>query len=240
VDAIFEDAIAAIKAAGATVIDPADIPSINDINSSGDEFMVLVFDFKVDLAAYLTNRVGVPIKTLADAIAFNSANAGTELKFFGQEIFEAAESTDGFSDPAYQQALANDHLRGRTNGIDAVLAQYNLDAVIAPSGGPGWTTDLLNGDHFVFGSTTVCAIAGYPIVNVPMGNYFGMPVGISFMGTAFSEPKLIKLAYGFEQATKARIVPKFLAKLPFDSGANFSRSVGKHQIPDPRDLQKRW
>ena len=240
VDAIFEDAIAAIKAAGATVVDPADIPSINDINSSGDEFMVLVFDFKVDLAAYLTNRVGVPIKTLADAIAFNSANAGTELKFFGQEIFEAAESTDGFSDPAYQQALANDHLRGRTNGIDAVLAQYNLDAVIAPSGGPGWTTDLLNGDHFVFGSTTVCAIAGYPIVNVPMGNYFGMPVGISFMGTAFSEPKLIKLAYGFEQATKARIVPKFLAKLPFDSGANFSRSVGKHQIPDPRDLQKRW
>ena len=240
VDAIFEDAIAAIKAAGATVVDPADIPSINDINSSGDEFMVLVFDFKVDLAAYLTNRVGVPIKTLADAIAFNSANARTELKFFGQEIFEAAESTDGFSDPAYQQALANDHLRGRTNGIDAVLAQYNLDAVIAPSGGPGWTTDLLNGDHFVFGSTTVCAIAGYPIVNVPMGNYFGMPVGISFMGTAFSEPKLIKLAYGFEQATKARIVPKFLAKLPFDSGANFSRSVGKHQIPDPRDLQKRW
>ena len=240
VDAIFEDAIAAIKAAGATVVDPADIPSINDINSSGDEFTVLLFDFKVDLAAYLTNRVGVPIKTLADAIAFNSANAGTELKFFGQEIFEAAESTDGFSDPAYQQALANDHLRGRTNGIDAVLAQYNLDAVIAPSGGPGWTTDLLNGDHFVFGSTTVCAIAGYPIVNVPMGNYFGMPVGISFMGTAFSEPKLIKLAYGFEQATKARIVPKFLAKLPFDSGANFSRSVGKHQIPDPRDLQKRW
>lgn len=237
VDSIFEDAIAAIKAAGATVIDPADIPSIDQINSASGEFTVLLFDFKVDLAAYLANRTGVPIKTLADAIAFNSAHAGTELKFFGQEIFEAAEPTDGFSDPAYIAALALDLQLGRAQGIDAALQQFNLDAIIAPSGGPAWTTDLLNGDHFVFGSTSPCAIAGYPIINVPMGNYFGMPVGISFMGTAFSEPKLIKLASGFEAATKARIVPQFLPKLSFDSGGS-SFAHGRAPKLDGRNLQK--
>lgn len=237
VDSIFEDAIAAIKAAGAIVIDPADIPSIDQINSASGEFTVLLFDFKVDLAAYLSARTGVPIKTLADAIAFNSAHASTELKFFGQEIFEAAEPTDGFSDPAYIAALALDLQLGRSQGIDAVLQQFNLDAIIAPSGGPGWTTDLLNGDHFVFGSTTPCAIAGYPIINVPMGNYFGMPVGISFMGTAFSEPKLIKVASGFEAATKARIVPQFLPKLSFDSGGS-QFAHGRAPKLDGRNLQK--
>src|SRR5262249_49185288 len=148
---------------------------------------------------YLASRTGVPIKTLADAIAFNSASA-RELKFFGQDIFESAEATDGFADPAYITALANDQMLGRAQGIDAALAANNLDALVSISGSPAWTTDLLNGDHFVFGATTVSAIAGYPIINVPMGNYFGLPVGISFMGTAWSEPTLIKLAYAFEQA----------------------------------------
>lgn len=239
VDAIFEDALQALRDAGATVIDPAEIPSIDAIFSSSDEFTVLLFDFKDDLNAYLATRVGVPIKTLADAIAFNSAS-NIELKFFGQDIFISAEATDGLSDPAYIAALANDQLLGRAQGIDAALAANNLDALVAPSGGPGWTTDLLNGDHFVFGSTTVSAIAGYPIVGVPMGNYFGMPVSMSFMGTAWSEPKLIKLAYAFEQATKARIVPQLFDHLPFDSGGPFAKLTGKPGKVDPREFGKRW
>ena len=215
-DAVYEAAIQILKGAGAIVVDPADIPTIDEINGGASENVVLIFDFKRDLNAYLATRVGVPIKTLADAIAFNEAHAAEELKFFGQELFLLAQS-DPFDQATYNTAVANERQIGGPKGIDAVLQQFNLDALVAPTGSPAWTTDLVNGDHFIFASSSPAAIAGYPAISLPMGNSFGLPVGITFMGTAFSEPKLIKLTSGFEHAASARLVPQFLPGLPFDS-----------------------
>jgi amidase len=215
-DAVYEAAIQIIKNAGAFVVDPADIPTINEIQAGASEFVVLIFDFKRDLNAYLATRAGVPIKTLADAIAFNEAHAAEELKFFGQELFVLAQS-DPFDQATYNAAVAHDLQIGGPQGIDAVLQQFNLHAIVAPTGSPAWTTDLVNGDHFIFASSSPAAIAGYPAISLPMGNSFGLPVGITFMGTAFSEPTLIKVASGFEHAAGARLVPQFLPGLPFDS-----------------------
>jgi len=215
VSAVFEAALAAMRGAGATIVDPADIPTIEQINSGADEFTVLIYEFKRDLNAYLATRSGVPIRSLADAIAFNRAHAEEELKWFGQELFELAES-DPFSPREYQTALANERRLGGAQGIDAALNAANLDALVMPTGGPAWTTDLVNGDHYIFGTSTAAAMAGYPIINVPMGDVFGLPVGISFVGTAFSEPRLITVASGFEAVTHARRRPHFLATLPTD------------------------
>ena len=215
-DAVYEAAIQIMASAGAVIVDPADIPTIDEINSGGSEFVVLIFDFKRDLNAYLATRAGVPIKTLADAIAFNQAHSAEELKFFGQELFLLAES-DPFDQATYNAAVLRERQIGGPLGIDAVLQQFNLDALVAPTGSPAWTTDLVNGDHFIFASSSPAAIAGYPAISLPMGNSFGLPVGITFMGTAFSEPTLIKLASGFEHAAHARLVPQFLPGLPFDS-----------------------
>ena len=212
-DAVIEEALKAIKDAGATVIDPANIPTQSQLGGA-TELTVLLFDFKQDLKAYLANRVGVPIKTLADAIAFNDAHSSTELKWFGQELFLSAEATTNLSDPVYIAALAKSHLLSRQQGIDAVMSQFNLDALVAPTGSPAWTTDLVQGDHFTTASSTPAAQAGYPIVTVPAGFSFGLPVNISFIGRAFSEPTLIRLAFAFEQATKARRVPTFLPTIP--------------------------
>jgi amidase len=211
-DAVIEEAIRAIKDAGAIVIDPANIPTQANLGGS-DETTVLNFDFKQDLKAYLATRTGVPIRTLADAIAFNQAHASTELKFFGQEVFIAAEATTDFNDPVYQQALASSHLNSRDNGLNAVFKQFALDALIAPTNDPTSVVDLIDGDHFLTGSSSPSAQAGYPIINVTAGNSFGLPVGISFCGLAFSEPRLIALAFSFEQATKARRVPQFIPTL---------------------------
>jgi amidase len=213
-DAIYDAAIQAMSDAGAIIVDPADIPTIDDITSGVSEFTVLIHDFLRDLNAYLATRVGVPIRTLADAIAFNEAHANVELKFFGQELFLLAES-DPFTDAEYQAAVAHDLAIGGPQGIDAALQKFGVEALVSPTGTPAWTTDLINGDHFILeGSSSPAAIAGYPAINVPMGNSFGLPVGITFTGTAFSEPTLIKLASGFEHVMKARIVPQFLPKLP--------------------------
>src|SRR5437870_10536183 len=220
----FDKAIATIQNAGATVVD-LDKAKFTFAPADG-EFLVLVYDFKIDLQKYFATRTGVPManKTLADAIAFNSANASTEMPYFFQEIFQLAESMDisgphpednpqdAFGGMTYNQALAIDHKAG-ANGIDAALRQFNLDAVVAPTDSPGWTTDLIMSDHFVFASSGLAGGPGYPIVQVPAANVLGMPMGISFLGTAFSEPTLIKLASGFEAKTHARTQPTFTGNI---------------------------
>jgi amidase len=236
-DAIFERAIQAMRDAGAVVVDPADIPTIDEINQGASELTVLFYDFRRDLNAYLATRVGVPIKTLADAIAFNEAHANVELKYFGQEIFLISHS-DTTAKATYLAALKHERQIGGPRGIDAALQQFNVEALVAPTGTPAWTTDLVNGDHFIFASSSPAAIAGYPSISLPMGNSFGLPVGISFIGTAFSEPTLIKLASGFEHVVKARLVPKFLPSLP-NTEAHHGTSVaapklGSSQAARPR------
>jgi amidase len=221
-DAVFEQGLTAMTSAGATLVDVA-FKHFSEIFSGGNEFTVLLFDFKIDIQNYLATRTGVPTAsgTLADLIAFNNAHAAQEMPFFGQEIFQLAETFS--SDPnaiqptgmSYNQAIAADKLFGATEGIDALLSQFSLDAIIAPTDNPAWPTDLINADHFVVGSSSPPAIVGYPNINVPMGMTFGVPVGMSFFSTAFSEPTLIKLASGFEAVTHARQKPQFLATLPF-------------------------
>jgi amidase len=221
-DGVFEAAVRAMRDAGAEVVDPADIPTIDQINASVEELTVLIYEFKRDLNAYLATRTGVPVGTLADTIAFNQAHADVELKWFRQELFDLAES-DPHSEAEYTAALAEARRIGGADGIDAVLAAHRLDALVAPTGSPPWTTDLVNGDHFLGASSSPAAIAGYPLINVPAGHSFGLPVGITFMGTAYSEPTLIKLAAGFEHATHARRRPRYLASLPV--GAPGARSM---------------
>ncbi len=225
-DAIYAAAIQTIQNAGATIVDPADPPSADQIANNSPETTVLLYDFKNDINAYLATRTGVSVHTLADLIAFNIQNAAQEMPYFMQETFIAAEATTNLLDPTYLEALALNHSLSREQGIDAVLQQYNLDALIAPTGSPAWTTDLVNGDHFLGASSSYAAMAGYPIVNVPAGFAFGLPVGLSFIGTAFSEPVLIKLAFAFEQLTKARKAPKFLRtlKLPYTTDTEDSAS----------------
>jgi amidase len=225
-DRVFDAAVAAIKAAGADVFDPVNIPTIDQINAGAEEITVLIYEFKRDLNAYLATRVGVPIKTLADAIKFNLDHAEQELKWFLQEWFDIAEARtdlakgDGsvITDEEYEMARVAARNLGGPQGIDAALKSVTppLDALIAPTASPAWPTDLVNGDHFLGASSAPAAIAGYPLVAVPAGDAFGLPVGISFMGTAFSEATLIRLAAGFESATKAREKPQFLRTLPFD------------------------
>ncbi|HEX2339863.1 MAG TPA: amidase [Vicinamibacterales bacterium] len=221
VAAIFDQAKATMAAAGAILTD-LDAEGFEFPPGDG-EFLVLLFDFVGDLQAYFATRSGVPLAggTLADAIAFNEANADREMPFFGQEIFELAAALEPGEDTpqpifgglTYNQALEIDRL-ATVNGIDAALADFNVEAIVTPTGTPAWCTDLIDGDHFIFATSSLAAIGGYPIVNVPMGNYFGLPVGLSFIGTAFSEPILIRLASGFENVARARIVPRFFPTLP--------------------------
>lgn len=217
-DAIYEAALQAMADAGAVLVDPADLPSMDEILADLAELIVLVWEFKRDLNAYLATRTGVPIHSLADAIQFNIDHAEQELKWFGQELFEWAED-EIFSEQEYNEALVRSHLLSRDQGIDAALAANDLDALVAPTGSPAWPIDLVNGDHFLGASSFPAAMAGYPIINVPAGNAYGvLPVGISFMSTAWSEPTLIKIASGFEAVTHARIVPRFLPTMPLPTG----------------------
>jgi amidase len=212
VDKLAEDAIALLKSAGAEIVDPADIPHANDYGSA--EGVVLQYDFKHDINAYLaTLGAGAP-KTLADLIAFNNAHAKEEMPWFGQEEFERSEKRGPLTDDAYVEALAHCRRLSRTEGLDVALAEHKLDAIIAPTGGPPWTTDLVNGDHFGGSSSSPAAVSGYPSITVPMGQVFGLPVGLSFIGAAWSEATLIKLAFAYEQASKARKPPTFVATVP--------------------------
>jgi amidase len=221
----FEAAITEIQNAGATVID-LDAQGVNLPVDGNSEFFVLLYDFKGDVANYFATRVGVPVAggDLQTAIDFNNAHADIEMPFFNQDIFDFAETITldpNFVDPnfgeTYNQALAAGHNLGVA--LDAALAQYHLDAIVSATDNPAWTTDLLYGDHFVFGTSSYAAPEGYPIVQVPAGIVDGLPLGISFFGTAFSEPTLIKLASGFEAVTHVRKqnLPTFAPYTPFNN-----------------------
>jgi len=254
VGTVFDDAIAAMKKAGATIVD-LDAPPAFKFPPGDGEFLVLLFEFVGDLRSYFATRVGVPMAgaTLDDLIAFDNANAATEMPFFAQELFDLAAALEPGADTpqpifgglTYNQALQIDQDAGGKNGIDKAVAMFNLHAIATPTGTAAWTTDVINGDHFEFATSSLAAIVGYPIVNVPMGGMFGLPLGISFIGGAFSEPNLIRVAAGFEHATRARIVPQLFQTLPLDlSGVPLARSRrgdhGQHGQQGQQGERRRW
>ncbi len=208
-DPIMKNALDAMKSEGATLVDPVEVESLGKFDDS--ENIVLQYEFKADMYSYLAKFPNAPVHSLKDIIEFNEQHHDQELLYFGQEAMIASEKRGPLSDKAYLDALAKDHLLARKEGIDAVMDKYKLDALVAPTGGPAWVTDLVNGDHDTGGSSSLAAVAGYPNINVPAGFVFGLPVGISFFGRAWSEPVLIKIAYAFEQATKIRKPPQFLS-----------------------------
>src|SRR5206468_5164458 len=207
-DKLMKDAIALIKSLGATIVDPANVATNGKFDATEND--VLQYEFKTDINKYLANApASVKSRTLADLIKFNEEHRAEEMPFFGQEIFEQSEKRGPLSDKKYVAALAKNHRLARTEGIDATLAKHKVDAIIAPTGGPVWATDLVNGDHFTGGYSSASAVAGYPHITVPAGLAFGLPVGLSFFAAARSDPALVKFAFAFEQATKGRKKPEF-------------------------------
>lgn len=211
--ALFEDALDAMRAGGAILLDPADLPTAawNDALP----LTLLEYEFKANLNAYLT-ALGpdAPVKSLAEVIAFNEANAEREMPFFGQERLVASQARGPLTDPEYQNAVRTVQQRTREDGIDAVMDRHGLDALVAPTRGEAWLTDHILGDRLEGGSSAgPAAIAGYPDITVPMGFVSGLPVGVSFFGRAWSEPTLLRIAYGYEQATRHRTPPTFAPTL---------------------------
>ncbi len=212
VDALMTQSLDLMKQQGATLVDPADIETLGKFDDS--EFMIFLYELKSDLNAYLARlQPGSPVRTLKDIIEFNERNRQKEMPYFGQDIFIKSEAKGGLTEKEYLDAVAKNHQLARVEGIDALMDKHQLDAIVAPTGGPAWLTDLVTGDHFGGGSSNAAAVAGYPNINVTAGSIMGLPVGISFFGRAWSEPTLIKIAYSFEQASKVRQAPKFLASL---------------------------
>jgi amidase len=213
-DPILQNVVEALKREGAEVVDPVEFPTLGQTDDS--EYEVLLYEFKTDLEAYFAGRPGAAVRTLADLIAFNEKNADREMPFFGQEILEQAVKKGPLTEKAYLDALAKNHRLMRAEGIDAVLAKHKLDALVVLTNGPAHMTDLVNGDSFSGSSSSLAAVAGYPTITLPAGWVYGLPVGVSFIGTAWSEPVLIKLACGLEGALGMRKAPRFLptAELP--------------------------
>jgi amidase len=212
VDALMEQALDVMRKQGATLVDPADIETFGKFDDS--EVLVMRYELKADLNAYLA-RPGfrAPVRTLKDIIEFNERNRQKEMPYFGQDLFLKAEATGPLAEKEYLDALAMNRQLTRTEGIDALMDKHQLDAIVGPTGGPTWLTDLIDGDNilgFYSGSPRAAAVAGYPNINVTGGFISGLPVGVSFSGRAWSEPTLVKLAYSFEQANKARHAPRFL------------------------------
>ena len=219
VDTLMAAALDTMKRLGAEIIDPADLPSMGKYGDS--ELEVMLYEFKADLNAYL-ERLGpnAPVRTMKDIIDFNEKNAVKEMPFFGQDLMIKAQEKGPLTTPAYLKALKNDHDLSRAHGIDAVIGKYKLDALVAPTAPPAWLTDLANGDPSGGGGFTgPAAVAGYPHITVPAGQVFGLPVGISLVGKAYSEPVLIRLAYAYEQATKFRKPPRFLTSVDLSDRA---------------------
>jgi amidase len=208
VDAVFETSLATLRDAGALIIDPANIDTAKQIDEP--EYEVLLYEFKADLNAYLAGLgPAAPVHSLAEVIVFNEANRDRIMPYFGQEHMLMAQARGPLTEEKYLRALTDCRRLARDEGIDATLAKHHLDAIVAPSGGPAWLTDYVNGDHYIGGSSTPAAVAGYPSITVPAGYVCGLPVGISFIGAAWREPALVKYAYAFEQATQARVPPEF-------------------------------
>ncbi|KAF1006477.1 MAG: Glutamyl-tRNA(Gln) amidotransferase subunit A [Luteibacter sp.] len=217
-DRALEKTIAVLKAQGAIVVDPVDIPHLHEL--SDREIDVMLTDLKHDMAAYLATRPDQPMKTLADLIAFNDKEASKEMPWFGQDLFIAAQAKGSIDDPAFIEKRDTNRRLAGPEGIDAALKKDHLDALLAPSWGPAFTSDLVLGDHVVSGDPTVggvsapAAIAGYPSITLPVGVAYGMPVGVVFFGTKWSEPTLIEIAYGLERQVHAFRRPTFLPTLP--------------------------
>lgn len=214
VDATIDASIEVMRQQGAIIVEDTNIDTETAVGPT--ELEVLLYEFKADLNAYLESTgSNIQVKTMADVIAFNETHAQTVMPFFGQERFLAAVKKGSLKSAAYLEALADNHRLMREEGIDKVLQEHKLDAIVAPTGGPAWLTDWINGDNYGGASSTPAAVAGYPNITVPAGYIHGLPIGISFFSTAYQEPTLIKLAYAFEQATKVRKPPQFLPTVQF-------------------------
>ncbi len=227
-DRVMDAAIADLKRLGAVIVDPANIPTIGQFDDT--ELEVLLYEFKADLNKYLASLgPDARVHSLRDVIEFNETHRDTEMPFFGQELMLRAQEKGPLSDKAYLAALDKNRRLSQREGIDAIMDRLHLDALIAPTSGPPWLTDLVNGDYSTNGSSTIAAVAGYPHITVPAGQVFGLPIGLSFIGRAWSEPVLIKLAYAYEQGTKRRVPPTFAPTAPLDP-----HPAGGRGTNDPR------
>ncbi len=220
-DAVFAHALEVLRAAGATLVDITQGPG----DALGDaETLVLQTEFKVDLHGYLASTPkAVTSRTLADLIAFNQAHADRELGLFGQEVFQKAEATKGLDDPAYLKALATSKRMAGSDGIDRMLATDHLDALVAPTAAPAWVVDTINGDHASGDASSLPAVAGAPHLSLPMGQVDGLPVGLSIIGPAWSDARILAYGYAFEQKLNLHLRPTFAPSLP-DTSSLFKPS----------------